>query len=551
MRRALSCVGLLAAVTVGCREEHTLPTQRPGGGVAASVSATTRELPAEALLHEVAREVPGFGGYYLDSTGMLVAFLTDTTRRGQLQTSLAELSFAGRLPKGVLQRGVSIRLGQFDFPSLARWRDLVTDRMLGVVPGVVATDADEAANRVAIGVHRRAHPGAAAEVMRLVAELGIPAHAVELIDSEPVRPTHGIRAGSPMLNQHLDDTPNPLMAGYLGRTSLHPPGTGCTFGPVVERNGQPMVMTASHCTAQTYAFDGQGIVTANDTLVGFEAVDPSPTCGSMCRYSDVALFHISGRPYRRGAIARTTDITYSWGVPGATAVDQSDPFRAVTQVLSSQQALVGTMVFKTGRATGTTGGTITHTCVHVEDEGGVTRKCSGKAKYYSDDGDSGAPVWSADGAQARLLGVHFGNNQSSSHSWFSHFSEAASELGGTINAYTDITVSPTTITGTIVAGYPSLTWTAATVTNSTSPTVYRLRRRTWSADSQSYTEFDADVLVTETQFSYTDYDRPVNLYYGSTVPPGTVDWVEYYILAANHGVTSGSNSVFFRRKNLF
>jgi len=259
----------------------------------------------------------------------------------------------------------------------------------------------------------------------------------------------------------------------------------------------------------------------------------------------------AGISYRRGAIARTTDVTYTWGVSGSINVDQSDNFLSVLYVWSPSQVTQGLMVMKTGKTTGTTGGQVINTCVDATSSNDVyVRRCSAFARYYSGDGDSGSPVYQGNSGQAHLIGINWGYAPDDHYSMFSYYANAVSEMGGAFNALTDITLTSSTISGTIVSGtYPRLAWTAVTATNSTFPTTYRLRRRSWNATTQSYTDYDTDVLVTQTVFNQTDFDRPVNLYYGSSYPGTGVSYVEYYIMATNHGVVRVSGSVFYRSRS--
>ena len=424
--------------------------------------------------------------------------------------------------------------------------------MLGFIPGVVAIDADEAANRVMIGIDVSKQPQAQSEVARRLQELGVPEDAVRFVDMEPFTDAtrlRAMRATGALANINLEDVPQPVVAGY--RIIISP--AGCTLGPVVERNGQGAALTASHCTPFKWELDGSVMRTSDGAVIGDEIADPAPAwCGdTACRYSDAALFDLRENvSYRRGAIARTIDVSYTWGTPGSLDVDQNDNFLAVLYVLIPSQVSQGLMLFKTGASTGTTGGNVSNTCTDIQASDFRIHRCSVVAGYYTGPGDSGSPVYQPNSQQAYLVGIFWGNNGESSAA--SYYSNAESELGGPFNALTNVAVSPSTISGSIYsATYPKLNWIPVAVANTTTPTTYHLRRRTWDAATQWYVDFDTDVLVTQSQFSHIDYARAVNLYYGSTQPPSSVNYVHYYILAENHGVVSVSNSVFFRRRNLF
>jgi hypothetical protein len=143
--------------------------------------------PAEKHLHDLARDIPGFGGYFIDRSGAVVGYVVEPGRGNALRGRLAAAVRAGRM--GSRNRSVTIRQGQFDFPSLARWRDIVSAQVLGVVPGVVMSDADEAVNRVTIGIDEAAHPGVRVEVLRRLAQLACPSTRFTSLLRGPRRPT--------------------------------------------------------------------------------------------------------------------------------------------------------------------------------------------------------------------------------------------------------------------------------------------------------------------------------------------------------------------------
>lgn len=409
-------------------------------------------------MHVLAREIPGFGGYFIDSSGAVVGYVTDLARADALRGRLEAAVRGGRMGGGSRGRAVAIRQGQFDFPSLARWRDIVSGQLLGVVPGVVMSDADEAANRVTIGIDEARHPGARAEGLQRLVRLGVPANAVRFIASQPVspdvaRPTALAAAAMMFLNQNLLDVPSPVVAGYR----IFAPGP-CTLGPVVEHNGHPAALTNSHCTSVMYAVDSADLMTSDFFVIGHEVADPGPLCGSNCRRSDAALMYLNGGvPYDLGRIARTVNVTFTWGVAGSLDVDQGNPTRDVIGVVGLWDVVAGMEVYKTGAKTGTTGGTVSNTCSDEMGTDGYMRACSIRSTYYSAGGDSGSPVYTPERPPlpgVRLVAIHWGSNASTHVTLSSYFSWVTSEIPGTfvaeratpLNAYiegaTDVNSSP-------------------------------------------------------------------------------------------------------------
>lgn len=438
-RTGRSAAALILTLTIAACGDPPAPTQptaadRATANRVASSVATSELREPEQHLHALAREIPGFGGYFIDSSGVVVGYVTDLARGGALRQRLEAFVRAGHM--GSRTRPIAIRKDQFEFASLARWRDIVSGQLLGIVPGVVMSDADEAANRVTIGIDEATYPGVRAEVRRALQQLGVPANAVRFVASRPasldVAKAPALPAASMMfLNQNLWDVPSPVVAGY----KFFVPGGGyCTLGPVVTHNGNPAVVINSHCTSAMYAFDGSPIKATDFTVIGSEVVDPGPTCGSNCRRSDAALIDFAtGVPYDVGRIARTTDVTWTWGAAGSRNVNQSNPTR---DLIDEENAVVGMTVLKTGATTATTGGYVTNTCVDIVAADGYTRACSVISTYYAAGGDSGSPVYTdVPGTGAyRLVGIHWGSDSVAHHALASYFSWAKSEIGGTLIA---------------------------------------------------------------------------------------------------------------------
>src|SRR5690606_8563428 len=108
------------------------------------------------------------------------------------------------------------------------------DQAVWSVRGVVFTDADEANNRVHIGVE---DADAMAAVERTLGMLGLPREAVMLSLAEPEYPMQSLR-----------DRVRPVAGGL----QINFPGSLCTLGFNVRAPDRPNVegfVTNSHCTA--------------------------------------------------------------------------------------------------------------------------------------------------------------------------------------------------------------------------------------------------------------------------------------------------------------
>ncbi|MFZ3383378.1 MAG: hypothetical protein WA144_05585 [Candidatus Methanoperedens sp.] len=96
-------------------------------------------------------------------------------------------------------------------------------------------------------------------------------------------------------------------------------------------------------------------------------------------------------------------------------------------VKGSVDPQVGWTVYKSGRTTGVTSGTVIG--FYDIPRGGTTYYNQVKASFYSDGGDSGSPVWYLDGASNRkIVGIQWGKD-ASGNSYFSKSSGVKSDLG--------------------------------------------------------------------------------------------------------------------------
>src|SRR5881409_2239841 len=168
---------LAAAVALagaGCRDASSPPLSPTAPTAAASPTGIAQAVQAPDLA-TLARVIPGFGGFYLDA-GVPTVYLLDPAARGAAESALA------RAPRGFMPAQIRVLHAQYDYRDLDRWFQRISDKAFST-PGVVYTDLDEAANRVAVGVE---HAAAAASVRGLAARLGIPAQALIVRETEPI-----------------------------------------------------------------------------------------------------------------------------------------------------------------------------------------------------------------------------------------------------------------------------------------------------------------------------------------------------------------------------
>jgi len=401
MRRT---VGLsLALALAGCgptaEEEEALTVTQ-----AVSERPQARKTLDEALL-EVSATVPGFGGLYHDEQGRLVIRVTRDLEGPAARRAVA--SVFG--PEMVPSAGVVYAPARFSFASLKALQERVTPGLLSQA-GTVMTDVDEKGNRVVVGVES---PEVRQRILQRLEAMGVSSDMVEVIEMSPLQPASTVQAGW-----------RPVTGGL----QIETPGKYCTLGFPAMRGTTLGFVTNSHCTQtqggveSTQAY--QPIIAAGN-LAGTELVDPPYTSGGscpagrVCRNSDSAFFR-----------ADTTVNPLIAATPGAFNLNVSSWLQMPAKTLSLAQ---GQTVYKTGRTTGTTSGTIQWACATVNSGGTPhTYFCNYIATNSTQNGqggDSGSPVYFLSGSNATLAGLMWGSGSNPWNFSFSPLSAVQNELG--------------------------------------------------------------------------------------------------------------------------
>lgn len=414
---------LVAALALGaaaCSDENPAGPL-PGDAVPGESRAQAAPVRSiEDHFAALATQVPGFGGYYHDDAGNLVVYLTDLSQRGTARAALAPVlraANAGVRGGRAAQPEIVARQAEYDFTQLREW----SGRLLPVlsVAGVVYTDLDEASNRLAVGVET---PAARPQVEARVAALGIPAAAVAIVETAPIRPLATLR-------DYVRGTQGGLQIAYSSYV--------CTLGFNAYSGSTRSYLTNSHCTSTQGGVEStkhyQPTTSSSSYFIGTEVADPaywtggSCPSGRRCRYSDSSRgAYSSSVAVDYGYIARTT----SYGTSsGSLTIDSSNPrFK-----INAEKAYpsVGEYLDKIGRTTGWTYGKVTKTCFHVNVSGtDITQLCQEEVGAGSNGGDSGSPVfyWSGSGSYVTLYGLLWGGGSGSYI--FSSMNNIEYELGG-------------------------------------------------------------------------------------------------------------------------
>lgn len=441
----------------------------------------------------------------------------------------------------------------YSFSLLASVRDRISAELLGMHTGIVAVHVAEAANRVSVGVLESHREGARQALEASLSKDALPIDAVQWYSTGLAQLDVGVpRAGGATrasLNQTLTDPHDPALGGIR---QLGP----CTIGMIVSRQGELGTVSSSHCSPTTFGLDDGYALYAGDIyhLLARESVDPAPLgmqdCGPFiyipCRYSDAAFSTIEDTAnVRRGAVARPLSYVSAWGTNGTLVVDTTLRFFAVTSVATSGTVEAGDYLMKVGQTTGWSEGEVLETCADRLFTDNKKRLCLIVSEYYASGSDSGAPVFfGSAGNNIMLVGVHAGSNPDLQIAYASHWHHVEEELGGPLNALTDITIAAPSPDGDWPSGMPELTWTAVATTNTILATTYRVYRSTFDS-ILGWTEWDA-LVETTASLTYTDANRFVDHYYGANVPPSGTSYVRYVVSAESHGVVNASARLYFR-----
>lgn len=131
-----------------------------GAKVTPAVSREPTLVTMDDQLAEIGREVPGFGGLYIEAQS-LVIYLADPSAKDAAIRAINEV-FGPEVTAG---RSVVVKTGDYTMEHLSGWYD----RLRTVNLDVIWTDLDEARNRIALGVKtREAKARVEAEIDRLM-----------------------------------------------------------------------------------------------------------------------------------------------------------------------------------------------------------------------------------------------------------------------------------------------------------------------------------------------------------------------------------------------
>jgi hypothetical protein len=359
------------------------------------------------------RQIPGFGGYFLDEDGVPTLYIAAGADR-----DAAEAAFGDYFAElGVPGSEMNVVPGRYAWSALERWKGVATASALAV-EGAVFVDNDETKNRVHVGIESAAAEG---EVRAALARAGVPPEAVVIDEVEPFHQVATLR--------NIVD--RPVRAGVQINFS----GFLCSVGfNATSSSGQRSFVTASHCTARQGGVEStayfQPLQSTAPGQIATEVSDPvyvsggSCPSGRVCRRSDAArAAYLNGANQALGLIARTSG-------PNSTSLDVVGSLTVVSDD-TNNGAAVNSTVHKVGRTTGWSAGPLRQKCINVNVSGSnITQLCQNTVSARVGGGDSGSDAFQViSGTSVRLEGVLWGGSSDGSLFVYSPLANVLAELG--------------------------------------------------------------------------------------------------------------------------
>jgi hypothetical protein len=384
---------LLAVAACSDNSQPTDPSTPPSTDSPNLSAAQGQPTNPMALL----RGVRGFGGFFLDAQGNPTVYLKSSAERPHAERALEPWLRA----KGRSASQLRVLQGEFEWAQLERWFPQASSEVFAFA-GAVFVDADEAANRLRIGVERGTPAG---QIRAALSRRGIPEAAVIVMETEPIRQLATLR-----------DAVRPTIGGLQINfdPDLATPGSFvCTLGFNTFDGNARSFITNSHCTNEQGGVEGtlywQPLRSTNPTAIATEVEDPEyfrQGCfpGRVCRFSDASrALYAEGTQSELGTIAKTPGPNGS-GTPQLTI---AGTFQITAEDLSTE-FVIGSILNKVGRTTGWTQGPVVLTCANFGVFGSnVVQLCQTVVETRSAAGDSGSPVFEGEN-DVTLAGIHWG-----------------------------------------------------------------------------------------------------------------------------------------------
>ena len=402
-------------------------------GTAVSAPLPERPNPVDDELVRMGKAIPGFGGMFYDAEGYPTVYLRDPGAK----SALSALKSLGS--------GVRVLPGDYEFGQLVTWKRAL--RPLLGQPGVVYLDADEASNRVVVGIDPsfQAKSRVREGLDKALESRGVPRAAVVYRETGSFKEAVGVMRVEDLEKKkpataNLQGSVRPIPGGVQVSFIKLPYIYFCTDAVNAYLGGAFGFVTNSHCTTDRGKVDGTRYSQGDpySAELATEIADPAYLVGGdcpanrKCRYSDSAFAQYDGNSTAVGGFRKLAKTSSRGSEEGSMVLK---PASSRFNVAGAGPApLTGQLVNKIGRTTGWTYGPVVATCVDVSSSATeFTIWCQHMVQAGTDGGDSGSPVFSwTKGNSVNLLGILWaGGSDGQGHSIFafSPFASVQDELG--------------------------------------------------------------------------------------------------------------------------
>lgn len=169
--------GLVAAITWSCSDSSSPASANGELFPTGPYAEATKVLVQADSLTDLAQQIPGFGGLFINKTGQLSIYLTDPanqTAKAREVLSNSELIRKALSNSSASVSDMEVLKGQYTFITLHEWKKEVAGKVLAM-DGVYTDGIDQSRNRLSIGIKNKT---VVAKVNEKLAALDIPEEAV-------------------------------------------------------------------------------------------------------------------------------------------------------------------------------------------------------------------------------------------------------------------------------------------------------------------------------------------------------------------------------------
>jgi hypothetical protein len=307
---SVSSLNLVLTVVAACSDPITRvgPTLRTEQIMLADASIPGNTPAPQMRWVRVARQVPGFGGFWFDSVGNYHVYLVNRNDSSRVRSALFDVLGKNR----VFARDLSaphrliVEQGKYDFRELLGWMRMLS-KQIHRVDGFQSLAIRHKLNKVRVGVVSLT---AKNQLESIAEELEIPDDALIVEVEEKIK-----------IASRLSDSVGVKIGGYR---IINSDFRECSIG--ININDGTAFVTASHCTGvrgpdsqsilayfyqPSFSLHDIGHETSDPPWTDAEEISCCDTLANKCRYSDAAIvtYNEEDRP---GSAGQTRAPSATW-----------------------------------------------------------------------------------------------------------------------------------------------------------------------------------------------------------------------------------------------